>query len=50
MSEWFATAECRVCGALVTRLEAPLHIEDHALRGEFPTSPAPNLSTTEGEL
>lgn len=29
-------ATCRVCGETVSLIEAPLHIEDHAQRGEFP--------------
>lgn len=31
-----AIATCLVCGEQVTHLEAPLHAEDHAQRGEFP--------------
>jgi hypothetical protein len=34
----FAVAPCLACGAVITRLEAPLHIEDHAQRGELPTA------------
>lgn len=29
---------CRVCGERVTALMAPLHIEDHKQRGEFPSA------------
>lgn len=29
---------CRVCGERVTVLMAPLHIEDHKQRGEFPSA------------
>lgn len=37
MDPMLATATCLVCGATVTRMEAPLHAEDHAQRGEYPT-------------
>jgi hypothetical protein len=30
-----ATAECNVCGLSVTRIEGPLHIEDHVQRGDL---------------
>ena len=30
------TATCRLCGRTVTTIEAPLHVEDHAARGETP--------------
>lgn len=33
------TSICRVCGSVVTELEAPLHAEDHAQAGEFPPDP-----------
>ncbi len=38
-------ATCGVCGESVTLLEAPLHAEDHAQRGEYP-SPAPPRPTS----
>lgn len=44
----FATAECRVCGERVSLLLAPLHIEDHQQRGEYP-APSRVPSTSEGE-
>jgi hypothetical protein len=31
-----AGVTCRVCGAHVTLIEAPMHAEDHAQAGEFP--------------
>ena len=30
------SAECRVCGERILLIEAPLHIEDHKQRGEYP--------------
>lgn len=36
MDPMLMTATCLVCGATVARIEAPLHAEDHAQRGEFP--------------
>lgn len=36
MDPLMEAAECRVCGEQMTRLEAPLHAEDHAVRGEYP--------------
>jgi hypothetical protein len=37
-SALLSVARCLVCGEEVTLLEAPLHAEDHAQRGEFPPS------------